>query len=181
MHVDISHAWFLNGELFSKQTVLVSHSAQVENIGIWLNKIIASKASQIWWSHPRVTSGQNPVTSRGEPYAAPRARTPPVRHQSTTVPHSLVPCMGRFSTFCASAARGAPHWQHDGDAAVTHGRTPVERSAHKAPSEGRPSHVVCAEQVGRGGPAATSVTNLLGTQRQPGTGLLVCAFTTELF
>ena len=61
--------------------------------------------------------------------------------------------MGRFSTFCASAARGAPHWQHDGDAAVTHGRTPVERSAHRAPSKVRPSHVVRAEQVGRGGPA----------------------------
>ena len=43
--------------------------------------------------------------------------------------------------------------QHDGDAGVTHGRTPVERSAHRAPSEARPSHVVRAEQVGRGGPA----------------------------
>ena len=61
--------------------------------------------------------------------------------------------MGRFSTFCASAARGAPHWQHDGDAAVGHGRTPVERSAHRAPSEACPSHVVRAEQVSRGGPA----------------------------
>ena len=42
---------------------------------------------------------------------------------------------------------------HDDDAAVGHGRTLVERSAHRAPSEARPSHVVRAEQVGRGGPA----------------------------
>ena len=67
--------------------------------------------------------------------------------------------MGRFSTFCASAARGAPHWQHDSDAAVTHGRTPVERSAHRAPSEARPSHVVSAEQVGRGGLADTGAAS----------------------
>ena len=46
-----------------------------------------------------------------------------------------------------------PQRQHDGDAAVTHGRTPVERSAHRAPSEACPSHVVRAEQVGQGGPA----------------------------
>ena len=52
-----------------------------------------------------------------------------------------------------SGPRRAPHWQHDGDAAVTHDRTPVERSAHRAPSEARPSHVARAEQVGRGGPA----------------------------
>ena len=48
-----------------------------------------------------------------------------------------------------SAARGAPYRQHDGNAAVTNGRTPVKRSAHRAPSEARPSHVVCAEHDGR--------------------------------
>ena len=58
-----------------------------------------------------------------------------------------------------SAARGAPYRQHDGNAAVTNGRTPVKRSAHRAPSEARPSHVVSAEQVGRGGLADTGAAS----------------------
>ena len=49
------------------------------------------------------------------------------------------------------SARSAPQRQHDGDAAVGHGRTPVERSAHRAPSEACPRHVVRAEHDGRGG------------------------------
>ena len=62
---------------------------------------------------------------------------------------------GPISAVSASQRRAPPHRQHDGDAAVTHGRTPVERSAHRAPSEARPSHVVRAEQAGRGGHAST--------------------------
>ena len=60
---------------------------------------------------------------------------------------------GPISAVLRQPAPRPPHRQHDGDAAVTHGRTPVERSAHRAPSEACPSHVVRAEQVGRGGPA----------------------------
>ena len=60
---------------------------------------------------------------------------------------------GPISTVLRQPAPRPPRRQHDGDAAVTHGRTPVERSAHRAPSEACPSHVVRAEQVGRGGPA----------------------------
>ena len=62
---------------------------------------------------------------------------------------------GPISAVLRQPAPRPPHRQHDGDAGVTHGRTPVERSAHRAPSEARPSHVVRAEQVGQGGPAST--------------------------
>ena len=56
---------------------------------------------------------------------------------------------GPISAVLRQPAPRPPHRQHDGDAAVTHVRTPVERSAHRAPSEVRPSHVARAEQVGR--------------------------------
>ena len=61
---------------------------------------------------------------------------------------------GPISAVLRQPAPRPPHRQHDGDAGVTHGRTLVERRAHRAPSEACPSHVVRVERDGRGGPVA---------------------------
>ena len=58
---------------------------------------------------------------------------------------------GPISTVLRQPAPRPPRRQHDGDAAVTHGRTPVERSAHRASCEARLGHVVHTEHADTGG------------------------------
>ena len=87
------------------------------------------------------------VRQGGQPHAS--RLTPSVRRQCTARPHWLDLFSDRKSAFCASPARGSPR----GQMMAMSPCISVERSAHGAPPEGRPSHVVRAEQVGRGGPA----------------------------